>query len=378
MADVDRDQKTEEATAKRKRESAEKGDVLASRELATALAMAFGTGWIALAGGWAVSTWGRMLKAGLSLEPGVTRDFDVGHKVTEMIGLAALPLLGLFGAMLLAALAGPALLGSLGFRAGAMAPKASKLSPAAGLRRMFGTQGAAELGKSIVKVAFLGGVGWWSLSGDIDRLNGLAANDAHAAASTLGSMLVHLLLSLTIALAAIAAIDVPIQIRQRNARLRMSKQEVRDEHKETDGRPEVKAAIRQRQHALLSGSARKAVTEAAVILTNPTHFSVALRYRPGIDAAPFVVARGRGETALAIRELAKEADVPMLEYPQLTRAIYFTTRAGQPVSHDLYVAVATVLAFVFNLEAALANGAQQPDIDVPDNLRFDASGRPET
>jgi len=378
MADVDRDQKTEEATAKRKRESAEKGDVLASRELATALAMAFGTGWIALAGGWAVSTWGRMLKAGLSLEPGVTRDFDVGHKVTEMIGLAALPLFGLFGAMVLAALAGPALLGSLGFRAGAMAPKASKLSPAAGLRRMFGTQGAAELGKSIVKVAFLGGVGWWSLSGDIDRLNGLAANDAHAAASTLGSMLVHLLLSLTIALAAIAAIDVPIQIRQRNARLRMSKQEVRDEHKETDGRPEVKAAIRQRQHALLSGSARKAVTEAAVILTNPTHFSVALRYRPGIDAAPFVVARGRGETALAIRELAKEADVPMLEYPQLTRAIYFTTRAGQPVSHDLYVAVATVLAFVFNLEAALANGAQQPDIDVPDNLRFDASGRPET
>lgn len=378
MADVDRDQKTEEATAKRKRESAEKGDVLASRELATALAMAFGTGWIALAGGWAVSTWGRMLKAGLSLEPGVTRDFDVGHKVTEMIGLAALPLFGLFGAMVLAALAGPALLGSLGFRAGAMAPKASKLSPAAGLRRMFGTQGAAELGKSIVKVAFLGGVGWWSLSGDIDRLNGLAANDAHAAASTLGSMLVHLLLSLTIALAAIAAIDVPIQIRQRNARLRMSKQEVRDEHKETDGRPEVKAAIRQRQHALLSGSARKAVTEAAVILTNPTHFSVALRYRPGIDAAPFVVARGRGETALAIRELAKEADVPMLEYPQLTRAIYFTTRAGQPVSHDLYIAVATVLAFVFNLEAALANGAQQPDIDVPDNMRFDASGRPET
>ncbi len=378
MADVDRDQKTEEATAKRKRESAEKGDVLASRELATALAMAFGTGWIALAGGWAVSTWGRMLKAGLSLEPGVTRDFDVGHKVTEMIGLAALPLLGLFGAMLLAALAGPALLGSLGFRGGAMAPKASKLSPAAGLRRMFGTQGAAELGKSIVKVAFLGGVGWWSLSGDIDRLNGLAANDAHAAAATLGSMLVHLLLSLTIALAAIAAIDVPIQIRQRNARLRMSKQEVRDEHKETDGRPEVKAAIRQRQHALLSGSARKAVTEAAVILTNPTHFSVALRYRPGIDAAPFVVARGRGETALAIRELAKEADVPMLEYPQLTRAIYFTTRAGQPVSHDLYIAVATVLAFVFNLEAALATGAQQPDIDVPDNLRFDASGRPET
>lgn len=377
MAEVDRDQKTEEATPKRKRESSEKGDVLASRELATALALAFGTGWVAIAGAWAVTSWGEMLKSGLSLEPGSTRDFDVGNKVIELLGMAAVPLLALLGATLLAAIAGTALLGSLGFRAAAMAPKASKLNPGAGLKRMFGAQGAAELGKSIAKVVFLGSVSWWSVSGDIDRLNGLAANDAHAAAGTLGSMLVNLLMSLTIALVAIAAIDVPIQIRQRNARLRMSKQEVRDEHKESEGKPEVKAAIRQRQYALLSGSARKAVTEAAVILTNPTHFSVALRYRPGIDAAPFVVARGRGETALAIRELAKEADVPMLEYPQLTRAIYFTTRAGQPVSHDLYVAVATVLAFVFNLDAALATSADKPDIDVPDNLRFDASGRPE-
>lgn len=377
MADVERDQKTEEATAKRKRESSEKGDVLASRELATAIALAFGTGWIAIAGAWAVSSWGEMLKAGLSLEPGSTRDFDVGSKVIEIIGLAVMPLLALFGVMLVAAIAGTALLGSLGFRAGAMAPKASKLNPASGLKRMFGAQGAAELGKSIAKVIFLGTVGWWSVSGDIDKLNGLASNDVHAAAGTLGSMLVNLLMSLTIALVAIAGIDVPIQIRQRNARLRMSKQEVRDEHKESDGNPEVKAAIRQRQHAMLSGSARKAVTEAAVILTNPTHFSVALRYRPGVDAAPFVVARGRGETALAIRELAKEADVPMLEYPQLARAIYFTTRAGQPVSHELYVAVATVLAFVFNLDAALATVADKPDIDVPDNLKFDAAGRPE-
>lgn len=377
MAEVERDQKTEEATPKRKRESAEKGDVLASRELATALALAFGTGWIAIAGGWAVQSWGNMLRTGLSLEPGNMRDFDIGHKVLELLGLAALPLVVLFVVTLVAAIGGTALLGSLGFRAAAMAPKASKLSPAAGLKRMFGSQGAAELGKSLVKVVFLGSVGWWSVSGNIDQINGLAASDVHSAASALGGMIVHLMISLTIALVAIAAIDVPIQIRQRNVRLRMSKQEVRDEHKESEGRPEVKAERRQRQYALLSGSARKAVTEAAVVLTNPTHFSVALRYRPGIDAAPFVVARGRGETALAIRELAKEASVPMLEYPQLTRAIYFTTRAGQPVSQDLYVAVATVLAFVFNLDAALATGADKPDVDVPDNMRFDASGRPE-
>lgn len=378
MADVERDQKTEEATAKRKRESAQKGDVLASRELATAMVMAIGTGWIAIAGKWAMTSWRNMLTTGLTLDARATRDFDIGSRIIDMATQAVLPLAALLAATLVAALGAPALLGSLGFRSGAFAPKASKLNPMSGLSRMFGAQGLAELGKSIAKVGFLGTVCWWSISGDMDRLRGLAANDVHAAAGALGTMLVNLLMSLTVALIAIAAIDVPIQMRQRATRLRMSKQEVRDEHKESEGRPEVKAAIRQRQHAMLSGSARKAVTEAAVILTNPTHFAVALRYRPGLDAAPMVVARGRGATAQAIRELAKENSVPTLEYPQLTRAIYFTSRAGQPIAHDLYVAVATVLAFVFNLDAMLANAANKPDIEVPENKRFDARGRPET
>ncbi len=126
---------------------------------------------------------------------------------------------------------------------------------------------------------------------------------------------------------------------------------------------------------MLSGSARKAVSEATVILTNPTHFSVALRYRPGIDAAPVVVARGRGDVALAIRELARGADVPMLEYPQLARAIYFTSRAGRIIPEELFMAVATVLAFVFQLERAAAEGLVQPVVDVPVSHRFDPEGR---
>jgi flagellar biosynthetic protein FlhB len=115
-----------------------------------------------------------------------------------------------------------------------------------------------------------------------------------------------------------------------------------------------------------------------VVLTNPTHFAVALRYRPGEDAAPIVVARGRGATAQAIRELAADGAVPVLSYPQLARALYFTTRTGHIIREDLYMAVAAVLAFVFNLDAALASGAHQPAVDVPPGARFDEKGRPET
>lgn len=122
-------------------------------------------------------------------------------------------------------------------------------------------------------------------------------------------------------------------------------------------------------------SARKGMADANVVLTNPTHFAVALRYRPGLDAAPIVVARGRGEVALAIRQLAKEKHITALEYPQLTRAIYFTTRTGRAVSEDLYIAVAAILAFVFQLDRMVAADLRQPAIEVPPAKRFDADGK---
>jgi flagellar biosynthetic protein FlhB len=149
---------------------------------------------------------------------------------------------------------------------------------------------------------------------------------------------------------------------------------VKDEHKETDGSPEMKGHVRGKQRAILSASARKAVKEATVILTNPTHFAVALRYRPGFDHAPIVLAKGVDETAQAMRELAGENAVPMLSYPQLTRAIYYTSRPGEIIREDLYMAVATVLAFVFNLDRAMAEGISQPLVDVPAAARYDEHG----
>jgi flagellar biosynthetic protein FlhB len=157
----------------------------------------------------------------------------------------------------------------------------------------------------------------------------------------------------------------------------MTREQLKEELRQAEGSPELKAHLRARQQAILSQSARKAMVDANVVLNNPAHFSVALRYRPGLDAAPLVVARGRDEVALAMRELAADNDVPALDYPELTRAIFFSTRAGQPIPEDLYQAVAIILAFVFRLDRELGARTPPPPVEVPQARRVDAEGRPE-
>jgi flagellar biosynthetic protein FlhB len=170
----------------------------------------------------------------------------------------------------------------------------------------------------------------------------------------------------------IAGFDVPIQLIRLLNKIKMSKQEIKDEHKEAEGSPETKGAQRQRMREIFKSSARKSVQSAHVVLTNPTHFSVALRYDRGKDEVPVVVAKGRGDKALAIRELARELDKPILEYPALARAVYYTSREGQHVRDDLYVAIATVLAFVFGVN--LRAGGGPPNVIVPDTALFDENG----
>ena len=378
MSDTaDKDQRTEAPTPKRRRDAAAKGDVLQSRELGTALVVLVGAGWIALAGPMTMAALQDMVGQALTFDAANLRNFDPGSALLKLLGIVALPLLGLFTLTLAAAIGAPAMLGSLGLRGGALAFKGGKLDPLAGMKRIFGLQGLIELGKSIAKVALLGAVGLWLLLSQSRTMIGLGAEDIRTALGGVGNTFVVAVLVMAAALTLIAGIDVPAQIYQRLQRLKMTRQEAKDEHKQTEGSPELKAAIRRRQHETARNSARSALAEATVVLTNPTHFAVALRYRPGVDAAPAVVARGRGVTAEAIRELAAEHEVPMLSYPQLTRALYYTSRVGHPIREDLYMAVATVLAFVFNLDAALASGGRQPAVEVPQGLRFDTSGRPE-
>lgn len=373
----DPDQKTEAPTPKRKREAAENGDVLQSRELGTALVVLVGAAWIALAGPMLMHSLQGMLIGGLSFGQGDISDFDPGQVILRLLGAVAMPVLLLFALTLVAAVAAPAALGSLGFRTSAFAFKGNKLNPLSGFKRMFGMQGLIELVKSVAKVGLLGGIGAWLIFSQTRNIVGLSSQDITPALANVGHVFTITILVMAGLMALIAMIDVPAQIFQRMRRLRMTKQEIKDEHKQTEGSPELKAALRSRQMATARNSARKAMSEATVVLTNPTHFAVALRYKPEIDAAPVVLAKGRGATAEAIRELAGEHNVPMLSYPQLTRALYYTSRPGQIIREDLYMAVAAILAFVFNLEQALASGQPKPDIEVPTGMRFDASGLPE-
>jgi flagellar biosynthetic protein FlhB len=369
------DQKTEAPTPRRRQEAEREGDILQSRELGTALVLAAAAGWAWLVGPLFIEGCRQLLTRGLTLSRADLVDFDPGRFTVTLLIPVLLPVAALFALSLIAAAAGPALLGSAGFRGGAFAFKANRINPLSGFKRMFSLHGVIELVKSIAKTLLLGSIGYWLLASHVGQLFGLTAMDSEASAASVGRLFALTVTWLVGGLFIIALIDVPAQLFQRNRRLRMSKEEVRDDLKQTEGSPEMKRAIRQRQHEVLSGSARKAVKEATVVLTNPTHFAIALRYNPLKDGAPMVVARGRGETAQAIKALARDGAVPTLEYPQLTRAIYFTSRAGQPIAEDLYVAVATVLAFVFRLEQAVAEGMEQPSVLVPEGKRFDENGR---
>jgi flagellar biosynthesis protein FlhB len=364
--------KTESPTAKRLRDAKRDGDVLQSRDLSTALVVGVGVVLAMVAGGLVVGAVKSMLRS--MLQFGSVRAFEPGSAVAEAVRGVAGPLTVLLGVTVVAAVLAPAMLGSLGMRWSNAAPKWSRISPAAGLTRMFGMAGLVELGKSVAKVLLVGGVCIAALYAGRWALIGLASGDALGGSAMAGLMINRTLAIGGLMLGLVALVDVPLQAVRRNKRLMMTRDEVMRENREADGSPEMKRERRSRQYALATMSARGAMKEATVVLTNPTHFAVALRYDPERDAAPMVVARGMDDAAAAIRDLAKGNDVPCLEYPVLTRALYFTSKAGDRVREDLFLAVATVLAFVMNLDAALAAGRGQPDVDVPDAVRFSADG----
>jgi flagellar biosynthesis protein FlhB len=365
-------EKTEAPTPRRKQKAAEEGNVLKSKELGTALVVLLGCGWLVAFGPMLLGAIREVVIASLSFGRADVEHFEPMRPLIEAGWKLAPALGGLLVVTMIAAIASQAMLGGLSFNGKVLAPKGSRINPGAGLARIFGTNGWIELGKSLLKVVLLGSIGWWLLSATATQGLGVVSSDLQNALGGLGSQLTTLLLTMAGGLALIAGIDVPIQIVQRLKKLRMSKQEVKDEHKETEGSPEAKSAQHRRRHEMAKRSFRTAVAEAHVVLTNPTHFAVALRYERGRDNVPVVVAKGRGATALAIRELAAEIAVPVLEYPTLARAVYYTSREGQEVRDDLYLAIATVLAFVFGVNVAA--GGSPPPVEVPLGARFDENG----
>ncbi len=370
-------EKTFAPTEKRKSDAAKRGDVLRSRDMATAVAMLVGAFWLKFAGPWLLGALIGGARAGLSWNRAAIENFEPGNAILSLTGAVMPPLILLAGSVMLAVLAiqlGP----SHGRWVGANAlPKASRLNPLSGLTRMFGAAGWIEAGKGLAKVLLLGTLAFVWAKNHVPALLSIGRRaELSAALGEAWGALTGLLVLLSVGLLAIAMLDWPIQWLRRTRRLRMSQQEVRDEHKESDGSPERKAAQRQRARQYATGAVAKAMQQAQFVLTNPTHFSVAMAYDPVKAGAPIVLAKGRGEKALAMRDLAAELGVPMLEYPALARSVYFTTRENQVIREELYAAVAAVLAFVFSLRRGEA--PVRPAIEIPVMLRFDAGGRLET
>ncbi|MBO9622042.1 MAG: flagellar biosynthesis protein FlhB [Sphingomonas sp.] len=366
-------EKTEAPTPRRKQKAAEEGQLLKSRDLSTALVVLAGCAWMAMLGPSLLAACRDVMTTSFSFGRADVEHFEPLRPIVSAGWKLVPSLAGLFAVSIAAALLSQAGLGALKWNNKLFQPKASRINPASGLKRIFGPTGWIELGKSLLKVLLLGAVGAWMLRSITTQSLGLVASNLPGAVSALGGQFVTLLFVMAGGLLLIAGVDVPIQILRHLSQLRMSKQEIKDEHKESEGSPENKAAQRRRQHEILKGGFRKSVATAHVVLTNPTHFAVALRYAQGRDQVPVVVARGRGATALAIRELAGELDVPVLEYPQLARAVYYTSREGQEIRDDLYLAIATVLAFVFGVNSKA--GGSQPPVSVPPSALFDENGK---
>ena len=350
MSESSSQDKTERATPKRERDARRQGQVARSRELTTAGLIAGGAAILLGQGASMVGQAAALLRDALSISPA---DFATTSGMATAFGALLAAGLRVVAPILvlgfLAALVGPLLLGGWNFSPQAMLPQFSRLNPVSGLGRIFSARAWMDLVIGLIKVAVLGGIGatvLWSRRHELATLSGM---DAAGAMAHAGSDILGLLGWLALGLAVIAAVDVPWQWWRHARDLRMTKQEVRDEYKQSEGRPEVKARIRQVQQALARRRMMTAVPTADVIVTNPTHYAVALRYAPDRMRAPRVVAKGADLVASAIRELAAEHRVPIVSAPPLARALYRSVALEQEIPAQLFQAVAQVLSYVHQL-----------------------------
>lgn len=365
------DERTEAPTQRRKEQAREKGDRLASRDLATAAAGIAGALWLWGWGSDLAAGLADLMRSGLALGPADLVAFAPVERGVSLLTGLALPLALLGGLVVVAAVIGQGATGGLGFTPELLVPKPERLNPLNGVKRLFGSQGLIELVKAIAKAGLLLGLSFLILRRNLPVIAGLSAMPLDAAVGAAAGIALSLLLWLSVGLAVIAGADLPLQIIQWIRKLRMSREDVKEEYKQQEGSPEVRAALRRAARDALKRSSRAAMADATVVLTNPTHFAVALRYRPDLDSAPAIVARGRGLVADVIRELAADQGVPVLSYPSVARALYFTGRVGGLVRPDLYAAVATILAFVLRVGAQ----GEAPPAEAPASARYDENGR---
>ncbi|MGL4205174.1 MAG: flagellar biosynthesis protein FlhB [Aeromonadaceae bacterium] len=376
MAESDGQERTEDPTGRRLQQAKEKGQVARSKEMGTAVVLLTGVIGLMLTGSWLGDAMLAIWRSNFSFER--ERVFDPENMLTALqadLGHLMAPLLTLFLLILIASVLGNLVIGGFNFSSEAMLPKFNKLNPISGLKRMFGVQSLIELVKSIGKVLFIATMAWVVFQMNFAHIMDLSQRQFPFAIEDALDITLWIGLLLCCALVPIVMIDVPFQLWNHSRQLKMTKQEVKDEYKDSEGKPEVKGRMRQLQYEMANRRMMAEVPKADVVVTNPTHYSVALKYdkgKPG--AAPVVVAKGVDEVAMKIREIAREYQVPMVASPPLTRALYHTTKLDHEIPEGLFVAVAQILAYVYQLQAYQKGRAEAPrkppaDLPIPDELR---------
>jgi len=360
-------ERTEQPTPKRLEDARKKGQIPRSVDLSAAAVSIAAAGAIYLFGTKTAAGLVEMMNQSLTITRADMAYPDIMFRELANSAMTAIrSILPLLGATILAAIAAPAVIGGWNFSSEALSFKGDRLDPLKGIGRMFSLRSAVELFKSIAKFAFVGGVGIVVIASQIESIAHLAAMPVGSAIVASAGILAFALLSMTGALGLIALIDAPFQMFQHRKELRMTRQEIRDEYKESDGNPENKARIRGVQMQLSRSRMMQEVPRATVIVTNPTHYAVALRYDESRDRAPIVVAKGADEVAAKIRELAVEHAVPLVSAPPLARVLFRYVDLGREVPSPLYVAIAQILTYVYQLQAAVRFGAERPSVPVVD------------
>jgi flagellar biosynthetic protein FlhB len=372
---------TEEPTARRLKRARDEGQVARSAELPAAAVMIGAVLTLLMVGSvWAARLSDMLVKSFTfdrkTLDTPSLLPATFGSQLMEALWLV-LPLMAVTAVV---AILASGVTGGYHFSLASVAPKFSKLSPAEGFKRMFGSRAAVELLKSLAKFSLVAGVLWLLVERHMTELIHLGSMELQPALAGAGSLITQAALWLTLSLVLIALIDAPYQKWSYIKRLRMTKQEIKDEMKDMEGRPEVKQQIRRRQREMANNRMMQKVKDADVVITNPEHFAIALSYDPTADGAPILLAKGADHMAALIREEAKKHGVEMFASPQLARALYFTTDVDKSIPEALYHAVAPVIAYIFSL-AQVRPGVEpmaRPQPKIPPSMRYNAQGELET
>ncbi|MEH6616236.1 MAG: flagellar biosynthesis protein FlhB [Porticoccus sp.] len=373
MADnQDTNERTEQPTERRKQESRKKGQVPRSRELNTMLSLLFGSLGLVTLGGTISTDFAALFETAFSFSREVAYDKDmIPVRFVGMVLSALLILTPFFAVMVVGAFVGPLVMGGWSFSPSAMAFKLEKLSPLKGIKRVVSAKGLLELFKALFKFSILISTTIVLFNLNLEKILNLGNLAPKEAFSEATSLLLWSLVALSFTMIFIVIFDVPFELWNHTRQLKMTLKEVKDEMKETDGRPEVKGRIRALQREASQRRMMDAVPTADVIITNPTHFSVAMKYTETPGAAPIVVAKGRDLVAFKIRSLAIENGVAIFSAPPLARALYASTEIGGEIPQNLYLAVAKVLAYIYqlNMTGGGENITPPNDFVIPDEYQ---------